>query len=107
MVCDELEPLLEKGGCLVDFHSSGFLQDDWFDLAVVLRTDTSTLYGRLEKRHYPEAKIRQNVEAEIFQTCLEETRELFEDSSVEVLELQHNSHEDLETAISRVKLLIE
>eukprot|EP00913_Durusdinium_trenchii_P031592 g29584.t1 len=82
MVQDALEPLLdrvrlrslgrsqqkswylaqESGGCVVDFHSSSFLDESLVDLVVVLRVDTSTLYDRLEKRHYPESKVKQNVE---------------------------------------------
>merc|ERR1719221_1177518 len=103
MVCEALEPLLEEGGHIVDFHSSGFFQDDWFDLVIVLRADTSVLYSRLERRHYPEPKIKQNVEAEIFQECLEEAREAFGDSEVEVLELKHDTQEELEAAVRQVK----
>eukprot|EP00929_Paragymnodinium_shiwhaense_P004197 TRINITY_DN104944_c0_g1_i1.p1 TRINITY_DN104944_c0_g1~~TRINITY_DN104944_c0_g1_i1.p1 ORF type:complete len:176 (+),score=60.17 TRINITY_DN104944_c0_g1_i1:95-622(+) len=107
MVCDALEPLLEKGGCILDFHSAGFLPDDWFDLVVVLRADTATLYDRLEKRHYPEAKIKQNVEAEIFQTCLEEAREAFEEAQVNILEMPHDNQDQLDEAVQKVKQCLE
>lgn len=107
MVCDELEPILEEGGYVVDFHSAGFLPDDWFDLVVVLRADTNTLWGRLEKRHYSEAKIQQNVEAEIFQTCLDEAREAFEESSVEIWEEQHDNTDQLDAAVARVGEFIQ
>merc|ERR1712066_1080634 len=107
MVCDALEPLVEDGGCAVDFHSAGFLPDDWFDLVIVLRAETSELYKRLENRHYEEAKIKENVEAEIFQVCLEEAHEAFEDSSVQVLEAQHNNQDELEAALSKVKSALE
>lgn len=39
-----------------------------FDLVVVLRCSTDALWSRLEQRHYTEAKIKENVECEIFQT---------------------------------------
>eukprot|EP00442_Polarella_glacialis_P050727 CAMPEP_0115072210 /NCGR_PEP_ID=MMETSP0227-20121206/14100_1 /TAXON_ID=89957 /ORGANISM="Polarella glacialis, Strain CCMP 1383" /LENGTH=165 /DNA_ID=CAMNT_0002458925 /DNA_START=86 /DNA_END=584 /DNA_ORIENTATION=- len=94
------------GGCLLDFHSSEFVEDHWFDLVVVLRADTSTLYSRLEKRHYSEAKVKQNVEAEIFQTCLEEAREVFEESNVGILELPHDNQEQMEEALRRVQQFI-
>merc|ERR1719310_1639840 len=103
MVCDALEPLLEDGGCVVDFHSAGFLEDDWFDLVVVLRAETNILYARLEKLHYPEAKIRENVEAEIFQTCLDEAREAFEDADVPIWEVQHDSREQLDKTVERIR----
>jgi len=107
MLCDALEPILENGGCLVDFHSSSFMDDQWYDMAIVLRADTNTLWGRLEKRRYPQEKIQGNVEAEIFQTCLEEARELFEESSVEIVELPHDSIEQLEEAVQKARLFVE
>jgi len=107
MVCDALEPLLENGGCIVDFHSAGFLDDTWFDLVVVLRADTNVLWGRLEKRHYPEAKIKQNVEADIFQTCLDEAQEAFEDSQVSIWEIKHDDQDQLEEGVGRVKQFVK
>merc|ERR1719343_430612 len=107
MVCDELETILEEGGSVVDFHSAGFLQDDWFDLVVVLRAETNILYSRLEKRHYPEPKIRENVEAEIFQTCLEEAHEAFEEAGTTIWELPHNTQEEMEAAVERVRQFAE
>mmetsp|Transcript_82545 Transcript_82545/g.242193 ORF Transcript_82545/g.242193 Transcript_82545/m.242193 type:complete len:177 (-) Transcript_82545:33-563(-) len=107
LVCDELETLLAEGGQVVDFHSAGFLPDDWFDLVLVLRADTSTLWSRLEKRHYGEAKIQQNVEAEIFQTCLDEAREAFEESAVPIWEAQHDTTDQLEEAVARVKDFVQ
>mmetsp|Transcript_23651 Transcript_23651/g.55137 ORF Transcript_23651/g.55137 Transcript_23651/m.55137 type:complete len:175 (-) Transcript_23651:41-565(-) len=102
MVLDHLEPLLEQGGQLVDFHSAGFLPAELFDLVIVLRADTSTLFARLEKRRYPEEKIQENVQAEIFQTCLDEANEAFEDSSVKIVELQHDTPEQLEKGVETV-----
>jgi len=106
MVLDALEPLLEQGGLIVDFHSAGFLED-WFDLVVVLRVDTDILYSRLEKRHYSEAKIRMNIEAEIFQTCLDEANEAFEDSDVQILEINHGTQEHLEAGVRQVHKIIQ
>eukprot|EP00435_Cladocopium_sp_Y103_P073656 s33_g44.t1 len=81
----------ESGGCVVDFHSSSFLDESLLDLVVVLRVDTSTLYDRLEKRHYPESKVKQNVEAEIFQSCLDEVREVFEETDIQIWEMPHDT----------------
>eukprot|EP00929_Paragymnodinium_shiwhaense_P022797 TRINITY_DN14453_c0_g1_i1.p2 TRINITY_DN14453_c0_g1~~TRINITY_DN14453_c0_g1_i1.p2 ORF type:complete len:249 (+),score=68.52 TRINITY_DN14453_c0_g1_i1:69-815(+) len=106
MVCDALEPKVSAGGCVVDFHSAECLPEDWFDMVVVLRCDTSSLYSRLEERKYPEKKIRQNVEAEIFQTCLEEVREVYDGTNTEVVELQHDTRKQLEEGVLRVKQLV-
>eukprot|EP00931_Biecheleriopsis_adriatica_P071589 TRINITY_DN4547_c0_g1_i1.p1 TRINITY_DN4547_c0_g1~~TRINITY_DN4547_c0_g1_i1.p1 ORF type:complete len:233 (+),score=80.88 TRINITY_DN4547_c0_g1_i1:76-774(+) len=103
MVCDALEPLLEQGNCVVDFHSAGCFPEDWFDLYIVLRAETNVLGERLEKRRYSEAKIKGNIEAEIFQTCLEEVREATDGTSALVWELPHNTPEDMDACVSKLK----
>jgi len=49
-VVDELEDVASKGGNIVDFHSCDLFPERWFDLVLVLRTDITVLYDRLEKR---------------------------------------------------------
>ena len=72
-VCDELEDLMEQGGVVVDYHGCDFFPERyvcifnahtsrsrpvkpsitrWFDLVVVLQTDNTILYDRLEKRYF-------------------------------------------------------
>ena len=36
-LCDALEPMLEEGGYVVDYHSCDFFPIEWFDLILVLR----------------------------------------------------------------------
>jgi adenylate kinase len=79
MVCDELEDQMQEGGNvsfayltalfrwrgsypqstfqIVDFHTCDFFPERWFDLVVVLRTDNSILYPRLESRGYSQKKV--------------------------------------------------
>ncbi len=47
---DVLEPLILKGGNVVDYHGCDFFPEDWFDLIVVLQTTNGNLYSRLESR---------------------------------------------------------
>lgn len=49
-ICDALEDQLNVGGNIVDFHSCDFFPERWFDLVIVLHTDNTILYDRLEKR---------------------------------------------------------
>ena len=37
MVCDELETIMQKGGVILEFHSSSFFPERWFQLVVLLR----------------------------------------------------------------------
>ncbi len=52
------------------------------DIVIVLRTDIKELRKRLEKRGWTEEKIKENIDAEIFETCkqdaLQKTKKVFE-----------------------------
>eukprot|EP00389_Voromonas_pontica_P015540 GDKH01024241.1.p1 GENE.GDKH01024241.1~~GDKH01024241.1.p1 ORF type:complete len:175 (-),score=30.30 GDKH01024241.1:150-674(-) len=106
MVVDALEPVLEQGGCIVDFHSCDFLPTEWFDRCFVLRCDNEELWKRLEKRGYPEHKIQKNVECEIFQTVLDEAREMFEEEPDCVKELQSENLADLDNNLNACEVLV-
>ena len=67
MICDYLEPINEEGGCLLDFHSAGFIPEDWIDLIVLLRCNNTELYDRLKARGYNDKKITENIECEIME----------------------------------------
>ena len=58
----------DEGGIVVDYHACEFFPERWFDLVIVLRCDNTILFDRLTERNYPEKKIRENVECEIFGT---------------------------------------
>lgn len=49
-VCDALEDLVAEGGMVVDHHGCDFFPERWFDLVIVLQTDNTLLYERLEQR---------------------------------------------------------
>lgn len=41
-----------QGGNIVDYHSSEFFPERWFDIVFVLRTDNTTLFDRLTSRWF-------------------------------------------------------
>lgn len=88
-----LKKKLLAGGCLVEYHSCGFLPKEWFDKVFVLRAETSQLYDRLKERNYKESKVTENIECEIFQVSLEEAYETFGTKLVK--ELQNNNKTEL------------
>ncbi|KAJ9188893.1 hypothetical protein P3X46_000248 [Hevea brasiliensis] len=85
LVCDELEDIMEEGGNIVDYHGCDFFPQRWFDRVVVLQTDNSVLYDRLNKRGYSQNKISNNIECEIFQVLLEEAKESYAEDIVVAL----------------------
>eukprot|EP00475_Leptophrys_vorax_P041191 TRINITY_DN7769_c0_g1_i2.p2 TRINITY_DN7769_c0_g1~~TRINITY_DN7769_c0_g1_i2.p2 ORF type:complete len:176 (-),score=60.40 TRINITY_DN7769_c0_g1_i2:506-1033(-) len=91
---DEMEVLLKDGGVVVDFHGSEMFPERWFDLVVVLRSDNSVLYERLEKRGYSQKKLQENVEAEIMQVMLDEAMESYSQDIIQVM--QSDTFEELE-----------
>lgn len=85
LVCDELEDMMEGGGNIVDHHGCDFFPECWFDRVVVLQTDNTVLYDRLNKRGYKGSKLTNNIECEIFQTLLEEAKESYPEDIVVAL----------------------
>jgi len=100
-VVDELDPSLIEGGTVVDYHSCEFFPERWFDLVLVLRTDTKTLYERLEQRGYEEKKVQENVQCEIFQTILEEAQNSYPKEMVQ--EVPSNVPDDMENNMERIE----
>eukprot|EP00891_Asterochloris_glomerata_P003006 jgi/Astpho2/3006/Aster-03315 len=101
-VCDALEEPLEAGGCIVDHHGCDFFPERWFDLVVVLQTDNSTLYERLEKRGYSKKKLSENMECEIMNVIVEEARGSYREEVVQVL--PSNNVEQMDDNIERIAL---
>lgn len=97
---DYLEPIMAEGGKIVDFHSSDFFPERFFDLVLVLRTDTSLLFDRLVERGYSEKKRSENIECEIMQVVWEEAKESYDVSIV--IELPSNTLDDLDSNVNRV-----
>lgn len=65
-----------KKGLIVDSHISHLLPKKLVDLCIVLTcSDLKKLQRRLQLRKYLPKKIRENLDAEIFQVCLMEAKE--------------------------------
>lgn len=61
---------------VIDSHMSYFIPKEYVNLCVVTKCDNlKELERRLKKRKYSKHKIKENVEAEIFNVCLEEAKQ--------------------------------
>lgn len=91
-----LEPILKKSRThvLESIHADLIGSTELIDWIFVCRTENSRLYDRLVERKYSADKISNNIESEIFQTILDESRESF--GSEIVTELHNNTLEDLD-----------
>eukprot|EP00505_MAST-04D_sp_SCG-Rhode-Island_P001782 Stramenopile-MAST_4_protein_1782 len=100
-LCDEIEDTMDVGGNIVDFHSIDFFPERWFDLVLVLRTDNTILYDRLQKRAYNQKKLQENVECEIMQVVLEEARNSYNEDIIH--EVQSDNIDQMESNVERVQ----
>ncbi|HLC53453.1 MAG TPA: AAA family ATPase [Candidatus Nanoarchaeia archaeon] len=62
-------------GIVIDSHLSHHLPKKLVSQCIVMRCSLKTLVRRLQKKGYSKRKIRENLEAEIFEVCLQEARE--------------------------------
>ena len=65
----------EQKDLIIDSHMSHFIKSKHVDFCIVTKADLKTLKKRLEKRKYPQSKVRENLDAEIFDICLTEAIE--------------------------------
>ncbi|KXJ77348.1 hypothetical protein RP20_CCG007785 [Aedes albopictus] len=97
---DHLEPIMQEGGNVVEYHSSEFFPERWFQAVYVVRCSTSLLYERLQARGYNDRKVKSNMECEIFQIPLDEAKDSYR--SEIIVELQSDTEADLD---GNVKLI--
>ncbi len=62
-------------GIIIDSHLSHYLPKRYIDMCVVTKCDLKELNNRLRKRKYSKEKIRENLDSEIFDICLNEAKE--------------------------------
>ncbi len=61
---------------VIDSHIGQLLPSKMVDVCIVLTcSNLRKLKNRLKRRKYSKKKIEENIQAEIFQTCLEEAKE--------------------------------
>ncbi len=69
-----IEKIKLSEGLIIDSHMSHYLPKRVVDLCIVTKCDIKVLNKRLKKRRYSKAKIKDNLEAEIFDVCLLEAK---------------------------------
>ncbi|MBI2134196.1 adenylate kinase family protein [Candidatus Woesearchaeota archaeon] len=71
----KLIPSIKEPGVVIDSHMSHFLPIKLVTLCIVTRCDLKILKKRLEAKGYSARKVRENLDAEIFDSCLIEAAE--------------------------------
>ena len=91
----------KNSGNVIDFHSPGIFDDDWFDLVIILKCSTEILFDRLTERGYNKKKLNENMECEIMQVVLEDARECFDENIIQ--NLDSNNVADMESNLNRIE----
>ncbi len=65
-----------KKRLVIDSHLSHFLDKRYVEVCIVTKCNLKTLKKRLIKRKYSFKKVRENLDAEIFDVCLNEAIEI-------------------------------
>lgn len=60
---------------IIDSHLSHYLPKKYVDLCIVTKCYLKELQKRLKRKKYSNAKIRENLDCEIFDVCLNEAKE--------------------------------
>jgi adenylate kinase len=67
---------MADGGMVIDSHLSHHVPPSIVDACIVTVCELKVLDRRLRKKGYAEAKVNENVQAEIFETCTQEAWEM-------------------------------
>ena len=67
--------LKKINGIVIDSHLSHYLPKKYVKLCIITKCDISELNKRLKKKGYGKDKIQENLQAEIFDICLNEAKE--------------------------------
>ena len=84
---------------IIDGHLSHYLPRTYVDLCIVVKCDLKTLKTRLKKRGYSKEKIRENLDAEIFEICLQEAKE----NSHDIIVIDGGKSFNLNKIIKKIK----
>lgn len=102
---DVVEPILEDGSQIIDWHACDLFPEALIDLIVVVRCKTETLFDRLKARQYGDKKIEENMDAEIMEVILSEARAAYDERMV--VEVWSDDLDMLEDNVSRLEQWVQ
>ena len=102
---DAIEPELQAGGQIIDWHACDLFPPSMIDLVLVIRCDSTTLYDRLQARGYDQNKLDENMDAEIMEVLLQEARDAYDEQIV--VELRSEDADQIEQNVERIESWIE
>ena len=70
-----IKEIIQNKNTIIDSHLSHLLPKSIVSHCIITKCDLKILQKRLKKRKYKPTKIRENLDVEIFDVCLNEARE--------------------------------
>ena len=99
-----LIPLIkEDNNLIIDGHLSHYLPKKYVDLAIITKCSLKKLEKRLKKRNYSALKIRENLDAEIFDICNIEA----EEQKHNILVVDTTKRVDIKELANKIKNLLK
>jgi len=77
-----IDIIKQEKDVVIDSHLSHYLPKKYVDKCFITKCDLKELKRRLEKRGYSDKKVRENLDAEIFDVCRIEAEEAGHDVEV-------------------------
>ncbi|MBW3015203.1 AAA family ATPase [Candidatus Woesearchaeota archaeon] len=91
-----------KRNLLIDSHMSYFIPKKYVNLCIITKCNLKVLKKRLEKKKYSKSKVKENLESEIFDICLNEAKE----AGHNILVIDTTTKIDYKELASKVKKLL-
>ena len=85
--------IIKKGNFVVDSHFIHHIPVNKIDLCIVTKCDIKILKQRLDSRGYSQKKVRENLDAEIFDICLTEAEE--QDHNILIIDTTNINDEEI------------
>lgn len=70
-----IEKIKKYSNLVIDSHLSHYLPKKYVDLCIITKCALKELEKRLKKKRYNKSKIRENLDCEIFDVCLNEAKD--------------------------------
>ena len=86
-------------GIIIDSHLSHYLPKKYADFCIVAKCSIKELNKRLKKKKFHQSKIKENIEAEIFDVCLNEAIKMKHD----VIVADTTKHFNMDEIILRLR----
>ncbi len=96
----EIIKIIKKNkNLIIDGHLSHYLPRKYVDLCIIIKCDLKILEERLKKRGYNQQKIKDNLEAEIFDSILDEAYK----SKHNIIVIQNSKKLDIKPVIKLIQ----